>query len=110
VTVVTTLLHVVSTMTIACKVPPRRRRCQCLVTIELDITVLRGTTLRVWHLLIASPTIDTIGALLILKIEVRHTQRTVEGPELLLVLRHLGGMIMIRPLGAIRHRKHVDAR
>ena len=100
VTVVTTLLHVVSTMTIACKVLPHRRRCQCLVTIELDIKVLRGT-LRVGHPLIASPTIDMIGALLIPKIEVRHTQRTAEGPEHLLVLRHLGEMIMIRRLGKL---------
>ncbi|KAH0838659.1 hypothetical protein J3R83DRAFT_6984 [Lanmaoa asiatica] len=106
VTVVTTLFHVVSTMTIACEVLHHHSRC--LVTTELDITSLRGTTLRVRHRLIVT---RTIGALLIQKTEACHTQRTAVDPELLLVPRHLEEKIMTRCLGAIiRHRKDVDVR
>ena len=81
-------------MTIACKVLPHRRQ-----RLELDITVLRGITLRAGHLPSAIPTIDMIGAFLILRIEVPHTQRKVEGLELPLVLHHLGEMIPTRRLG-----------
>ena len=86
-------LSVGNTVTIACKMHPHLRRYP-----EPGITVLRGTTLRTRHPLTVILTINTIGAI-VLKTEVRRSQRTADVPGLLLVLHPLGEMSMTRRLG-----------